>query len=498
MASDGTSKPEDKRWLMAAFDMTCAGHQSPGLWTHPEDKSYRYNKLTYWTDLAKKLEAGKFDFLFLADVLGAYSVYGGNADAAIRSGAQFPVNDPLLSIGAMASVTKNLAFGITATTSYEPPYTLARRFSTLDHLTNGRVGWNVVTGYLDSAARQFGKPQQDLHAKRYEVAHEYMDVVYKLWESSWADDAVVLDRESKVYSRPERVREINHEGTFYPSVPGPHICEPSLQRTPVIFQAGSSGPGMAFAAKHAEVIFIGAHKPELAKKRVDQARAGAKEAGRDPASLKVLALLCPIIGKTDEEAQKKFDEYYKLASAEGALALFGGWTGMDLAPYGDDEELRVVESNAIKSAVESFASQAPAVGKWTKLQVADQLKIGGLGPYLVGSAETIADQLEAWVRDAGVDGFNFAYTITPGSFNDLVDLLVPELQKRGHVWGDYQQPLPAPQDKLSTGTKGFGEGEEIGLTARERLYGTRRLREDHYGSRYTWKAGEEPPKLPLE
>jgi alkanesulfonate monooxygenase SsuD/methylene tetrahydromethanopterin reductase-like flavin-dependent oxidoreductase (luciferase family) len=141
-----------------------------------------------------------------------------------------------MTISAMASVTKNLSFGVTATTSYEHPYALARRFSTLDHLTNGRIGWNVVTGYLDSAARQFGAKNQELHAKRYEVAHEYMDVVYKLWESSWADDAVKHDVKTRVYTDPARVREINHKGKYYESVPGPHICEPSLQRTPVIFQ----------------------------------------------------------------------------------------------------------------------------------------------------------------------------------------------------------------------------------------------------------------------
>lgn len=206
---------------------------------------------------------GKLDGIFLADVWGGYDVYNGSLDAALSSGAQFPwvslahvcthasrilthslalpsilasVIDPMMTISAMASVTRNLSFGITATTSYEHPYALARRFSTLDHLTNGRVGWNVVTGYLDSAARQFGAKNQELHAKRYEVAHEYMDVVYKLWESSWADDAIQHDIKTPLYTRPERVREVNHHGKYFESVPGPHICEPSLQRTPVIFQ----------------------------------------------------------------------------------------------------------------------------------------------------------------------------------------------------------------------------------------------------------------------
>lgn len=162
---------DSKRWLLYAFDMSCAGHQSPGLWTAKGDKSSNFDTLGYWTDLAQLLERGKFDGLFLADVWGGYDVYGGDLDAALRSGAQFPVTDPLLAVSAMAHVTSNLSFGVTATTSFEHPYALARRFSTLDHLTNGRIGWNVVTGYLDSAARNFGRESQELHAKRYEVAH---------------------------------------------------------------------------------------------------------------------------------------------------------------------------------------------------------------------------------------------------------------------------------------------------------------------------------------
>ncbi|SNX85431.1 related to dibenzothiophene desulfurizing enzyme [Melanopsichium pennsylvanicum] len=483
-----------KRMILYAFMMGCSGHQSPGLWTHPADRSRHHNKLSYWIDHAKLLESGHFDGLFLADVLGGYDVYGSSLDAALRSGAQFPVIDPLLLISAMAAATTNLSFGITATTSYVHPYELARRFSTLDHLTNGRVGWNVVTGYLDSAARQFGNKNQELHSKRYEVADEYMDVVYKLWESSWADDSIVVDPKAPLYTNPERVRPINHRGKYFESVPGPHICEPSPQRSPVIYQAGSSGPGMAFAAKHAEVIFIAAHKPEVAKKRVEAARSGAAAAGRDPASLKVLALLCPIIGKTDQEAQEKYEQHLKYGSDEGALALFGGWTGIDLSTYGEDEELRATESNAIKSAVENFATQDPSVPKWNKAAVAKKIKLGGLGPTIVGSPESIADQLQRWVDDAGVDGFNLAYTLAPGTFQDFVELVVPVLKERGLVWGEYPT---VNQPEVKGEKSGFGVGEKIGITSREKLYGLgqKRFRKDHYASKFAWRAGEEPPAL---
>lgn len=408
-----------------------------------------------------------------------------------------------MTISAMASVTKNLSFGITATTSYEHPYALARKFSTLDHLTNGRFGWNVVTGYLDSAARQFGAKNQELHAKRYDVAHEYMDVVYKLWESSWADDAVQHNVKIPIYTIPEKVREIHHKGKYFESIPGPHICEPSLQRTPVIFQAGSSGPGLTFAGKHAEVIFIAAHRPEVAKSRVDAARNAAKEAGRDPFSLKVLALLCPIIAETEEAAQAKHDELFSYGSDEGALALFGGWTGIDLGPYSEDEELRnLPEGNAIKSAVEGFAKQDPSVQKWTKREVANLIKLGGLGPVIVGNPSSVADQLESWVNNAGVDGFNLAYATSPGTFIEVVDLLMPELEKRGHVWQNYPEPGPTPFNwpsvkKTSGGVAGFGEDETLGLTTREKIYGPgqRRLQPDHYGSHFRWHADQEPPQL---
>ena len=174
-----------KQIRLNAFAMNCVAHQSPGLWTHPDDRSSQYNRLGYWLDLARTLERGRFDGLFLADVLGVYDVYGGNVDAALRNAAQVPVNDPLMLVSAMASVTDNLGFGITCTLSYEPPYPFARRISTLDHLTDGRIGWNIVTGYLDSAARGMGKAKQTAHDDRYDVAEEYMEVVYKLWEGSW-------------------------------------------------------------------------------------------------------------------------------------------------------------------------------------------------------------------------------------------------------------------------------------------------------------------------
>ncbi|KND91022.1 Dimethyl-sulfide monooxygenase [Tolypocladium ophioglossoides CBS 100239] len=420
--TDGNTK---KLLILNAFVESCSGHQSTGLWQHPRDRSWNFNNVAHWVELAKLLERGKFHGVFIADVLGAYDVYKGprNADPAVVSGAQWPVNEPLAVVPAMAAATKNLGFGVTVATTYEQPYHLARLLSTVDHLSGGRLGWNIVTGYLDSAARNLGYTEQPKHDERYVIAEEYVNVTYKLWQSSWRDDAVKLDRDNRVYTDPSLVRTIDHVGKYY-TVPGPHICQPSPQRTPVIMQAGTSSSGKSFAAKHAEAIFVAGHSPSTVAKNVADIRAMAKsQFGRDPSSLKFLAMLCPIIGKTQDEADAKYRELLSYGSEDGALALFGGWTGIDLAQYGDDEELRHVESNAIRSAVEAWSKSTPGVSKWTKQTVANHIKV--------------ADEMERWVAEADVDGFNLAYALMPESFEEIIEYLLPVLRQRGIFWDDY-------------------------------------------------------------
>ena len=210
-----------------AFDMNCVTHIVAGTWRPPGVASCALPKdLQYWLELAKLLERGLFDGLFIADVLGIYDVYGGGPEAALRSGAQVPVNDPLMLVSGMASVTAHLGFGITAATSFEHPYSFARRVSTLDHLTKGRIGWNIVTGYLESAALNHGLDTITPHADRYDIADEYTEVLYELWEGSWDDDAVGTDPARAEYADPSKVHPIAHEGKHF-RVPGIHLCEPS-------------------------------------------------------------------------------------------------------------------------------------------------------------------------------------------------------------------------------------------------------------------------------
>ncbi len=418
-----------------AFDMNCVGHQSPGLWRHPRDRSGEYNTIRYWTDVARILERGKFDGLFIADVLGVYDVYGGNLDAALRNSTQIPVNDPALLVTAMAMVTEHLGFGITCTLSFEPPYPFARRMSSLDHLTDGRVGWNIVTGYLNSAARGVSGTDQTSHDTRYEIGDEYMEVMYRLWEGSWEHDAVVRDRAAGIFTHPEKVHKVHHDGKYF-RVDAVHLSEPSPQRTPVLYQAGASTKGREFAATHAECVFIAAPTKRVLAPRVAELRKGALAAGRAPSDLLIFTLLTVIVGRTDAEAAAKHAEYRSYISHEGALALMAGWTGIDFAEYDLDEPIKYIKNDAIQSATEALTSADPS-RVWTVREIAEFGGIGGLGPVVVGSPERVADELQAWVEETDIDGFNLAYAVTPETFADIVDLLVPELQRRGVYKQEY-------------------------------------------------------------
>jgi len=450
-----------KRIYLNAFDMNCVVHQSPGLWVHPEDQSHRYNDIDYWIELAKTLEEGRFDGLFIADVIGIYDVYGGDKETTVREATQVPVNDPMMLVSAMAAATKHLGFGITCSTTFEHPYTFARRMSTLDHVTKGRIAWNIVTSYLESGTKNIEIGDKFQHSERYNIAEEYLEVCYKLWEGSWEDDAVVKDKANKIFAVPEKVHEINHHGKYF-DVPGIHLCEPSPQRTPVLYQAGGSPRGRKFAAEHAECTFIAAPGKEAISSYVKDLRAQASIHGRDPSSIKVFALFTPIVGRTEDEAWVKYEELTKYISYEGALSLLSGWSGVDFSKYDPDQVIEYIDTNAVRSTLHNITISSPNK-KWTVREIANFIGIGGNGPVAVGTPEQIADTLEEWMDETDIDGFNLAYAITPGTFKDFVNLVVPVLQKRGLLKTDYE------------------EG-----TLREKLYGRgkNRLPENHIGAGY--------------
>ena len=435
-----------------AFDMNCVAHQSPGLWRHPSDRSWDYKTISYWTHLAGVLERGLFDGLFLADVLGVYDVFGGDVDAAVRNATQLPVNDPMLLVSAIAAVTENLGIGVTAATAFEHPFPFSRRASTLDHLTGGRFAWNVVTGYLPSAARALGDDDQMAHSDRYDHADEYMEVLYKLWEGSWEDDAVLRDRAGGVFTDPAKVHAIEHEGQHF-KVSAVHLCEPSPQRTPFIYQAGSSPRGKRFAVDHAEAIFTAAPTKQVLAANVRDIRDQLRAAGRDPYSIKVFQMLTVITDETSAKATAKHDEFLRFASDDGALTLMSGWMGIDLSKYSLDDPIGDVDSNAIKSTIAAFNQESDDGRVWRVRDIAAWGGIGGLGPRAVGSAAEVADTLQEWVEETDIDGFNLPYAITPGSFEDVVEFLVPELQRRGAYKTAY-----APGTLRN---KTFGEGDHL-------------------------------------
>lgn len=425
-----------KEILLNAFDMTCVGHIHQGLWTHPRDRSTHYRELDYWMDYARLLEAGLFDGIFFADVVGVYDVFGGNPDGAIRGAVQVPVNDPTLVIPVMASVTRHLSFGVTSNLSVEQPFLFARRMSTLDHLTGGRIGWNIVTGYLDSAARAIGLSAQMAHDDRYDLADEYMELVYKLWEGSWADDAVLPGHPHGHYADPERVHVIHHHGKQY-QVDAMHLCEPSVQRTPVLYQAGSSTRGRQFAATHAECVFLNGQAKPAVKSIVDDIRQRAVAAGRAPDDIRMFLGATVVTGRTDAEAEEKFAEYQRHASEEGALVHASASLGIDFARYGMDEPIETDKSQAIISNVEAMTRAAGP--QWTRRKLLEQMALGSRQKPLVGSAEHVADALMAWTEDAGVDGFNLSRTVAPECFEDFVGLVIPILQERGAYKTAYRE-----------------------------------------------------------
>ena len=419
--------------LLNAFDMACIGHIQQGMWTHPRDRSTDYLSVGYWTSLARTLERGLFDGLFLADVLGTYDVLGGTPDAAVRNAVQVPLLDPLLLVPAMAAATTHLGFGVTCSTGYEQPFLLARRFSTLDHLTRGRIGWNIVTGYLDSAARAMGQAAQGRHDDRYAAAESFMDDVYALWEGSWAADAVLRDRAAGRYADPAKVRAVRR-----PGMEAIHLVEPSPQRTPVLYQAGASDRGREFAARHAECVFLNGGRRENVARLVADLRARAA-----PRPLRIFVGATLVVGRTGAEARERLEEYRRHVSVEGALVQSAGSLGIDFARFGMDEPI-TGESNAVTSNVEAMA-RAFGPG-WTKRHLVDSFILGSRQAPILGSGAEVAEELIAWVEETGVDGFNLSRTVMPESVEAVVDLVVPELQARGrykHAYaeGTYREKL---------------------------------------------------------
>ncbi len=439
-----------------AFSMNCVSHLHHGLWRRTDTRALEYASLAPWIELAEILEQACFDALFLADVVGAYDLYKGGPETAIREAMQIPVNDPTLLIPAMAHATENLGFAFTGSILAEHPFNFARRASTLDHLTNGRVAWNIVTSYLPSAARNLGFTDLPRHDDRYERGDDYLDVLYKLWEASWEDDAVVRDRERGIYADADKVHRIDHVGPYY-QVPGPHLCEPSPQRTPLLYQAGVSARGREFAARHAECAFVLGNDSAAVAADI---RARAERYGRRKDDIRIILPLSIIVGGSETEAQAKADDFRHTLSLEGGLAHMSGHLGVDLATIDLERPIKDFDFNAVAGTVKTLLDSAPD-RNWT---FGDLARRQFSGQWLVGAPEQIADRLQA-LADKGADGFNLIYATTPGTFVDFIDAIAPILKARGLMQCEYR---PGP--------------------LREKLFGDARLPARHPGGAYRKQA----------
>ncbi len=446
-----------KRIHLNAFSMNCVSHIQHGLWVRDDTRQRDYHRIEPWIELARLLERGGFDALFLADVIGAYDLYRGGPETAIREAVQIPANDPAPLIPAMAMATEHLGFAFTSSVLQVPPFTFARHASTLDHLTGGRIAWNIVTSYLPNAGENLGLGGLPPHDERYARAEEYLEVAYKLWEGSWEEDAVLRDVARGVYADPAKIHPIDHAGDYY-EVKGPHLAEPSPQRTPLLFQAGSSERGREFAATHAECVFMFAAMRGLENARgvVRDIRARAARRGRAPEDILFFQGVTPVVGGTEAEAEVRAAEYVAQSSVDGGLVHMSGSVGVDLGAIDLDTPLESLETDAIQGVVRGVIESAPD----KSLTFRDLVRSRASGQFLTGTPEQIADTLQTW-HEAGVDGFNIVYAVTPGTFADFVEGVVPELRRRGLV------------------QSGYAPG-----TLREKLFGRARLPARHPAAAY--------------
>ena len=377
-----------------------------------------------------------FDGIFIADVLGVYDVYRGNIDAALASVGANPGQRPVAAragdgAGDRESRLRNHRVRCRSSTPTHSPAGSRPSTTSPKDGSAGTSSRRIST----AAARNIGLSGQSAHDDRYDVADEYIEVLYKLWEGSWEDDAVCATASAAYSPIPAKVHPIGHEGKYF-KVPGIHLSEPSPQRTPVLYQAGASTRGRRFAGEHAECVFVAAPSKAVLKKSVAAVRASLAAAGRDPRSVLIFNLQTVIVDETDARAKAKYEDYKQYISVDGALALGSGWMGIDFGRYAPDEPLRHIETNAVQSSVEAFSNADPTK-TWTVRELAEWIGIGGLGPLFVGSPQTTADLIEEWVEETDVDGFNLAYAVTHETFSDIVAHLVPELQKRGRYKREY-------------------------------------------------------------
>lgn len=424
-----------KRLIFTLLLMDSIGHNFHGIWRHPRARNREFKGFDLWVDLARKAERAKVDAFFFTDVIGVQGEYNGSRDVVFEMAMNVPIGDCTMVIPAMANQTTDLGFLYTSSVIQHHPFVFARAASTLDNLTNGRVGWNIVTSANEKAFRNLGLPTNPSHEERYAWAEEYVDVVYKLWEGSWDVDAIVNDPVAGVYADPAKVHDIRHAGERY-NIEGFNLMEPSPQRTPVLAQAGGSPAGLEFASSHAELMFLSAISLETIAQQIDTVRTLARRRGRRDGDILFLQGMMFVIGSTDEEAYRKWAELEEFRSQEAQTAYFSSLSGMDLGKYAPSTPLVDIldEIPGIRGA---FLSMINAWPEGSAPTVKDFLGSLSLPQMVVGSPETIAGRLTEY-QGAGVDGVQVMNALMPESYDDFFEHLVPVLQDRGLMQTEYR------------------------------------------------------------
>jgi FMN-dependent oxidoreductase (nitrilotriacetate monooxygenase family) len=411
---------------LLAFLMQTGGHIAG--WRHPRAAQAALLDVDYFTNLAQVAERGLFDAVFLADSVGYHPVKG----EEIFAGLETPKLDPALLLAAMAVTTKSVGLIGTASTTYCEPYELARRFATLDHVSRGRAGWNIVTSTMENEAHNFGRDAHMGHADRYARAAEFVDVATRLWDS-WADGAVLADKAGGRYSNPAAISALDHEGTFF-RVAGPLNVPRPPQGHPVLVQAGASATGKAFAASCAEVIFTSHPSRESAAAFRAEMHALLIAQGRAPESMKILPAITPIIAQTREAAEALQAELDGLIPERIAISKLEGLLGgLDLSSHAPGDPLppmpaRLLEGqNSTRDRVLDLAARE----QLSIAELARRVAAGRTSRTVVGTAQDVADELEAWYTSGAADGFVISPPFLPAGLEDFVDQVVPLLQQRG-------------------------------------------------------------------
>lgn len=428
--------PASKRKMhLAQFLVHGPTYHSIAMWRHPKTiaAGFDWSRPELYQHIARVCERGLFDCVFFADLNYIADTYTGSLGPALRNATQAPEHDPIPLLSYMAAVTERIGVAATFSVSHSHPFYAARLWATLDHLTNGRAGWNVVTSINGNQAANYGEERQP-NDTRYERAHEFMEVCRKLW-NSWDEDAVLMDNENGIFVDPDKVRRIEHEGEFFKSR-GPLNVTRSPQNGPAILQAGTSPKGQDFAAKYADAIFAIQPRAADAAEYFASVKGQTSDLGRNPEECKILFGMQPIIGATQAEAEERQQEHNELVPLDGGLAILSAHLNFDLSTLPPDALMTERDEPELFRMRTRF--RKPDGTPMTVAEVAARHGQSVGLPQFVGTPNCIADQMEAFLREVGGDGFMLSPIYSPGAIEDFVDLVVPLLQERGVYRREYK------------------------------------------------------------